>query len=99
MQQLVSLIARFLRLDQGLLQRELRPHPGKNDGARERLVYVIHGTDIEALLLVSFLRPGGEKDDGNITRRMVVLELTGKLRALPSPHSPHLPEPGRPLRA
>jgi hypothetical protein len=33
MQQLVGLIARLLGLGQRLLQRELRPDPGKDDGA------------------------------------------------------------------
>src|SRR5215467_7040829 len=86
MQQLVSLIAGFLRLDQGLLQRELRPHPGKNDGARERLVYVIHGTDIEALLLVDLVDLGGKKDDGNVARSRVVLELAADLIAVHARH-------------
>src|SRR5262249_18073313 len=63
------------------------PYPGKNDGARERLVYVIHGTDIEALLLVDRVDLGGKKDDGNVARPRVVLELAADLIAVPArPH-------------
>src|SRR5215467_570294 len=86
MQQLVSLIARFLRLDQGLLQCELRPYPGKNDGARERLVYVINGTDIEAPLLVDLVELGGKKDEGNVARPLFVLELAADLIAVHARH-------------
>src|SRR5215469_13821516 len=86
MQQLVSLIAGFLGFDQGLLQCELRPYPGKNDGARERLVYVIHGTDTEALLLVDLVDLGGKKDDGNVARPRVVLELAADLIAVHARH-------------
>src|SRR5262249_10234205 len=80
------LIAGFLGFDQRLLQCELRPYPGKNDRTRERLMNVIYGADVEALLLVDLVGLGGEKDDGNITRRRVVLELAADLIAVHARH-------------
>ena len=55
-QKVVGLILRLARLRERVLQRELRPHSGKHDRPGERLVDVVDGADLEAILLVQLPR-------------------------------------------
>ena len=86
MQQLIGLLAGLLGFDQRFLQSELCPHPGEDDGGGERLVDVVDGADVEALLFVNLLGLGGEEDDGDVARGGNVLQPPANLITIHTGH-------------
>ncbi len=67
-----ALVAQEIRCS---LELQMRMHASPQDGRVDRLGQVVHRAEAQAHFLVGVVGQGGQKDDGNVARQRVGLEL------------------------